>query len=86
MPATCGPSSFAVNFTDLGEQMLKILPTRSRLRRPSADASRLQEAVRFQAAPPAAFPSENVPPLAEQDEIAAVKSPNVLQWPGRCPA
>ena len=78
---------FAVNFTDLGEQRLKNIaePVRAYAIHPP-HASSPQEAAPSQAAPPAAFPSENVPPLAEQDEIAAVESPNVLQWPGRRPA
>lgn len=63
---------FAVNFTDLGEQRLKNIaePVRAHAVRPPISSS-LQEAVPSQAAPPAAFPSENVLPVAEQDKIAA---------------
>ncbi len=63
---------FAVNFTDLGEQRLKNIaePVRAYAVRPPG-ASSLQEALPSQAAPPAAFPSDNVLPFAAHDKIAA---------------
>ena len=63
---------FAVNFTDLGEQRLKNIaePVRAYAVRPPS-ASSLQEAAPSQAAPPAAFPPENMLPVAEHDKIAA---------------